>query len=327
MNDRNPSRKRCSWILPGLLLPLLAVAIDAGAATHTAQLRLAKQGMPLDELAELQFAVYDVAVGGTARSTHAAPGTPFQDGLANVEFDTGDDSLENRALWIEVRIVDPTTDHVIALTPRIALTPVPIAVVAGRTVASAVNTTAIDPDQVQRRIRTGCAPETPRLQAIHRVGGAAACAVDRGISSITAGQGLNITNGVLAVDLVQTQRRRTPHCEPGASIRQIPVGGTSICVADQSPLNGLTRVQATCTFPGTLGVETGCAATPRCPAQAPVPIGGGYETNCIPATLIGSYPVNDSQGRGWTTYLLKGPIFNCAATATVTAFAYCVAGP
>lgn len=310
------------------LLALLPLTLHAGSVSHSAQLRLARQGAPLHGIVDLEFTVYDAANGGTALVNRTAPATAFHDGLANVIFETDPASLDGRALWVEVRIVDPASAGTVVLAPRIALTPAPLAVVAGRTVPGAVGTASINSDQVQRSVRSSCPADRPRMQSISRFGAPLACAVDAGITGIDEGPGLDVFEGTtVSIDIAQTQRRRTPHCDPGSSMRQLPIVGVPVCVPDQSPFDARTRVEATCTFSGASDVQSGCAATPRCPVQAPVALGGGYFSNCAAATLNASYPVDDQLGRGWTTWVLKGAGDSCAGTPTLTAYVECAAGP
>lgn len=310
-----------------VFLTVLALAADASAAQFTAQLRMARDGAPIKGVQQVEFALFDAATAGTSLSVWAADPIAFEQGLVTLGFSVDPAQLQGQARWVEVRIREPVSNAWVALSPRIGLTNVPITIAAQRPMPGAVGQAALDLDQVQGRIAEQCPANQPRMRAVAPVDDVT-CDIDRGIDGIGPGLGIDLaTSGTIGLNFGQVQLRRESPCPQGTSIRQIPIVGTPICVPDAHPLRGLTRVTSTCTFPGTDGVQTGCAVTPRCPAAAPIAIGGGQFSSCPPVTVNASYPVNDTQGQGWVTWMLKDASFSCASTVTVTAYAVCVAGP
>jgi hypothetical protein len=317
----------CAWA--AVTLGVLLVGVDAMAASHAVQLRLDRAGVPLQGPVDLALATYAAPLGGVALAESLLPATNFDGGLASVDYASPLTAVDGNSAWIEVRVTDPASGNVIALAPRIALTAVPLAVVAAQATAGSIDAVAIDPDQVQRRGTVACSGSTPRVANVDRDGGPSACAGDLGIEAVAGGLGIRVlpdTAGqVVGLDFGSAQRRRTPHCEPGFAMRAMPIVGVPTCVPDVAPLQTVVRIETSCAVPG--GVNgAGCGTTVRCPAQQPRVIGGGQIASCAALRVTASYPLSDELGTGWVVGMAISPDDFCPAASTVSAYAYCAAG-
>jgi transposase-like protein len=113
--------------LIGAALALLSVMstaashADVGSA-FTYQGRLDQDGQPVDGFADLQFRLFDAALGGNQiGATVVLNGTSLEAGLFTVTLDFGVPAFSGQSRWLEV-----TVDGV-TLAPRQAVTPVPYA--------------------------------------------------------------------------------------------------------------------------------------------------------------------------------------------------------
>lgn len=125
-------------ILAGILAVAVAPAVlraqtPVGTA-FTYQGQLKQSGVPVDELADLEFTLWDADVGGgqvgpTLRfdgQSHTPPPVDIDNGLFTVVLDFGEGVFTGDARWLEIRVAVPSGSGTWeTLSPRQELTPVP----------------------------------------------------------------------------------------------------------------------------------------------------------------------------------------------------------
>jgi hypothetical protein len=130
--------------------------------------------------------------------------------------------------------------------------------------------------------------------------------------------------GAAEIDASAVQRRVAGSCAVGSSIRSIAADGTVTCDSGPGPgFAGREIVTFTATHGGTAGSSTSAMGEARCPAGKRV-VGGGVSSDCLPAQVVQSYPVETAATSGWYGIVFKQSSFNCGTTlATMTVYAIC----
>ena len=107
------TRRILTVTLPACVLAAWAQLAPAQTA-FTFQGQLFDTGLPAaDGLYDLQFTLFDAAIGGTVLGGPLAkPGTQLTDGLFTVTLDYGSAPFEGSSLWIEVAVRSQGADMV-----------------------------------------------------------------------------------------------------------------------------------------------------------------------------------------------------------------------
>lgn len=123
-------RRRTRSLALALLLALASVSLGSAAPVGTGftyQGRLMDEGVPAEGSFDLEFTLYDVAVGGTPLgSTVSIPAVAVSDGRFTVELDFGI-AFGGGARWLEIALRATGSGGFTHLEPRQELTPAPYA--------------------------------------------------------------------------------------------------------------------------------------------------------------------------------------------------------
>lgn len=118
---------------------LFALAIFLSSAANAASVgsgftyqgQLTSNGSPVTGPYDFQFALYNLANGGSAVDTLTQSGLTVSEGLINASLDFTDVPYNGQALWVEVRVrPGGSSGAYTTLAPRQALTPTPYALFA-----------------------------------------------------------------------------------------------------------------------------------------------------------------------------------------------------
>lgn len=226
---------------------LFTVSICAQAQTpqgsaFTYQGRVSQSGTPLQGNADMTFALFDAASGGTQTGATlaftAANGNPvaLTDGVFDVTLDFGAPPFVapiSDQRFLEVSVNGTT------LAPRTPIQNAPYALqsrtaeLAYTVTNGAIGAAQVDAAQVQRRVAGTCAGGSS-IRGVNADGSVNCQSTGSGtITGIVAGSGLagGGTSGSvsLSADTSVVQKRITGSCPSGAAISAVTVGGTVSC--------------------------------------------------------------------------------------------------
>lgn len=251
----------------GLLFVDVAAMAAAQSAAFTYQGELRNGDVPVIGLPDLEFRLFDAAVGGNqVGASVVAPDYPVLDGLLSIELDFGSAPFSGQQRWLEINVdgLNLLPRQKLTATPyaTVALSVQPASVDSASVIDGSITAVDVDPAAIQRRVVQGCVAgsairgiDATGNVSCETIGGGDITAVVAGTglsgggsvgdvtiavgsNAITAAQLADAAVGVAEIDTSQVQSRVASTCAAGSSIRQINADGTVIC--DALPAGSMT---------------------------------------------------------------------------------------
>jgi hypothetical protein len=298
------------------------------------------EGVPIDGMRRIRFAVYGAATGGTALWSEESD-VMVRGGFAYHPMGSRsaiDPALfRNGALYLEISVGDEV------FMPRLGLTSVPYALQAGEALVAddadhaveadhalaadnATNLGGLGASEFQRRVASAC-PVNESIRAI-AADGSVVCEPDTDtnlgtITGVTAGTGLTGggTSGTVTVSANTAYlQRRVGTCPVNSSIRAIAEDGTVTCEADTDTDTNTDTAFSSCVWAQNTVYSNAVSST--CPAGKHPISGGCYAGNVSTIYIRRSNPYGASGGSGVNQVNAWYCEFN-AANGDNTAFALC----
>ncbi len=109
------------------VLAAMATAQTPLGNSFTYQFRLDSSGIPVNDVADFEFSLWDAETGGTQIGRTVLAGGDVVDGLFTTELNFGPDVFNGEARWLEVSVQSPPGSAFVTLTPRQPVTATPYA--------------------------------------------------------------------------------------------------------------------------------------------------------------------------------------------------------
>lgn len=258
--SQGKSLRAIALLLIGLLCGTTAQAIEALTSAFDYQGELQLQGLPAEGLFDLQFRLYDAAIGGEQIGNSVNRlATPVESGRFRVSLDFGPAQFLGERQWLEIWLRPAGQGPLHALSPRSELQATPRAWAAAEALAGSVlsasivpgslGAAAFDDSTVQRRISGSCS-EGSGLKSVAADGSVACVELNSSVGTVTqvnTGTGLSggpiTTSGTISVadngiglteiNTLEVQARISGSCPDGQWMRSISVSGDVECAADE----------------------------------------------------------------------------------------------